>query len=169
MHQLYRIRINQRHVGLICLVIVLTAGFSQPSFGQSGVGVGLVYSGPNVGGLSVRFKSFQALFSSVGATDDRFMIRSALRYNHTMNEWNRLRLNAYGQAGLNSFLTDSGGPESGTAAQYRFTAGASVDFRLGRHKVNKGLVLSADIGLSMNHKGDFGRVPALGIGLHYFF
>lgn len=146
------------------LILFGLATFLVPSMhAQSTVGVGLVFSQPHHGGLSVRYKSVQILVPGIGSGDNGFYIDIAARYNHPVKYWKKVRLNLFGQIGRQAERSES------VLERYRFTAGVSADLSVFGGLGSRGLVLSADAGLSVDHSGNFGSIPGLGIGLHLFF
>ena len=146
--------------GLLC-VMVMTC-FVRPSYAQSGIGVGFVYTGPHAGGLSVRYKPIQVLASRVRSTNDNLSVDVAVRYNHSVHDWKRVRFKAFGQVDRYGVLE-----ESDFTSKFRFTSGGSAELRIGRKPYLKGLFLTLDIGLSIDHSGNLSN--AQGVGIHVFF
>ncbi|MCY4673389.1 MAG: hypothetical protein OXD43_06465 [Bacteroidetes bacterium] len=150
-------------VRLLLILFGLATFLAPPIQAQSTVGVGLVFSNPYTGGVSVRYKPVQVLVASFGGGDDGFYIDMAARYNHPVKYWKRVRINLFGQVGRQGKRGES------ILERYRFTAGVSADLSVFGKLGSKGLILSADTGLSVDHLGNFGSFPGLGIGLHLFF
>ncbi|MCY3628846.1 MAG: hypothetical protein OXI05_02915 [Bacteroidota bacterium] len=152
-------------IGLLCVILATTACLVRPSYAQSGIGIGLVASGPHNGGKSVRYKAVQVLVGSFGSNiDDGFYIEWAARYNHSLREWERVNFRIFGQIGRQRELRVSEWSD-----RYRFAIGISPDFRILGRSSSKGLYLTASIGFSIDHTGYVGTFPAMGTGVHYFF
>ena len=151
--------------GVVVITFLVTALIAPFVSAQSGIGIGLALSGPHSGGLSLRYKGIQVLIPSIRGTDDGFTVDAAVRYSPRIRNWKRARIHAFGQIGRRA--PAKGASES--ALIYRFTTGLSTDVRLSSKPSFKGLVLSADAGISFDHLGNFSSVPALGLGLHVFF
>lgn len=151
------------HIRQLLILFGLVTFLVPSMHAQSTVGVGLVYSQPYRGGVSVRYKSVQILVPSIGSGDNGFYIDMAARYNHPVKYWKTVRFNLFGQVGRQAERSES------VLERYRFTAGVSADVSLFGRIGSRGLVLSADTGLSVDHSGNFDSIPGLGIGLHLFF
>ncbi len=129
-------------VFLIFSVIAASTLCVQPMYAQSSVGVGLVaLSGSNGSGLSVRFKNFQVMgggkFSS--SPDPMRGVRLeqlgvAIRYNHSLHEWKRIRFKVFGQLG--GYENSMQDPESSSSIRYHFTGSTPnlVDRGLSLHR-----------------------------------
>ncbi len=163
-------------VGLLLVALLIIGCFVKPSHAQSGIGVGLVFSQPHTGGLSVRYGAIQAMVDAdIGGgvgTDgrDRTDInirRIAVRYNHPVRGQKRVRFKVFGQVGRHKFPVVDQEPILPTL--YQFTGGGSAELQIGRKTSSKGLFLTVDVGLSIDHMGHFGAIPARGIALHVFF
>lgn len=163
-------------VGLLLVALLNIGCFVKPSHAQSGIGVGLVFSKPHVGGLSVRYRAIQAMVEAdisggVGADGSNrtdFNVHSiAVRYNHTIWDRKRVRFKVFGQVGRHKFPIADQEPILPT--RYQFTGGGSAELKIGRKTSSKGLFLTVDVGLSIDHMGHFGAIPARGIALHVFF
>ncbi len=150
--------------GLLCVIIVGMACFIRPSHAQSGIGVGFVYAAPHAGGISVRHKAMQVLVPEIRGNNGGLFVGVAVRYNHSVRDWKRVKFKVFGQIGRLSSRE-----ESDLEARYRFTAGGSAELRVGRKSSPKGLFLTLNIGLSVDHLGELGSAPARGVGIHAFF
>ena len=140
-------------------------GFVRLTHPQSGVGVWVVYAEPLSGVLSVRFKATQALVPRVRGDDNGGLhVDVAVRYNHSVRDWKRVRFRVFGQVGRLGI-----GEESGLTSRFRFTGGDSSELSIDGKSSSKGLFLTLDIGLSIDHLGKLGNVPARGVGIHFFF
>jgi len=152
-------------VGLLCIISAVMTCFARPAHAQSGIGVGLVYAEPHAGGLSMRFKGIQVLVPRVqGDVNGDLQVDVAVRYNHSVRDWKRVRFKAFGQVGRLGTRE-----ESGFTSRYRFTGGGSAELSIGGKSSTKGLFLTLDIGLSIDHLGKLGTAPARGVGIHFFF
>ncbi len=138
--------------------------FVRPSYAQSGIGVGLVFAAPHAGGLSVRYKTIQVLVPGIRSNNGDLHVDVAVRYNHSVRDWKRVRFKIFGQVGRLGIRT-----ESGLTSRYRFTGGGSAELRVGGKSSLRGFFLTLDIGLSMDHLGNLGYAPARGVGIHVFF
>ncbi len=163
-------------VSLLFVALLPIVCFVQPSHAQSGIGVGLVFSKPYAGGLSVRYKTIQVIVDAnisggVGADGrnrtDVNARRIAVRYNHSVRDWKRVRLKVFGQVGRHEFPMSDQEPVLSTL--YQFTGGGSAELQIGRKPSSKGLFLTVDVGLSIDHMGRLGAIPARGVALHIFF
>lgn len=151
-------------VGPLCVIIAVMACFIQPSYAQRGIGVGFVYAGPHAGGLSVRHKAIQVLVPGIRSDNGDLHIDVAVRYDHSVRDWKRVRFKVFGQVGRRGIRA-----ESGLTSRYRFTGGGSAELRIVGNSYRKGLFLTLDIGLSIDHLGKLGNAPARGVGIHIFF
>ncbi len=151
-------------VGLLCVFIAVMTCFVRPSYAQSGIGMGLVFAGPHAGGLSVRYKPIQVLVTGIGGKDGDFYVDVAARYNHAVRDWKRVKFKAFGQVDRRNRRG-----ELGLTSMYLFTGGGTAELQIGRKPSSKGLYLTADIGFSIDHTGDVGSFPGLGMGIHFFF
>lgn len=180
MVELYRMLLKTFGKGMffsLLLAALLVVGcFVKPSHAQSGIGVGLVFSKPHVGGLSVRYRAIQAMVEadisggvdSDGRNRTDFNVRSiAVRYNHSIWDWKKMRFKVFGQVGRHKFPVVDQEPILPTL--YQFTGGGSAELKIGRKTSSKGLFLTVDVGLSIDHKGRPGTIPARGLALHVFF
>jgi len=135
----------------LLFVCVITACFTPRLEAQSGAGIGFIY-GRHLDGLSVRYHSLQILFVRAGQSlnedGDGFYIDASFRYNHPFRSWNRVKFKVFGQVGRESII-----PEVGTVQRWRFTGGGSAEVPVTRYSGTKGLFLSLDVGLSIDHTG----------------
>ncbi|MXW45562.1 MAG: hypothetical protein F4Z63_06110 [Gammaproteobacteria bacterium] len=163
--------LNKRtFVRLLFVAFSLIVFSVQPSHAQSGVGVGLVFSTPHAGGVSVRYKPIQVIVDaniSGGVNTDVILSHLAIRYNHPVRDLDKVKFKVFGQIGRHKFPEPEQGPAIPTL--YQFTGGGSAELRIGRRSSSKGLFLTLDLGLSIDHKGNLGAFPARGIALHFFF
>ncbi len=175
-HTLSKIFGNGISVSLLFVALLPIVCFVQPSHAQSGIGVGLVFSKPHAGGLSVRYKTIQVMVDAnisggVGADGrnrtDVSARRIAVRYNYSVRDWKRIRFKIFGQIGQHKFPVSD--PKPVLPTLYQFTGGGSAELRIGRKPSFKGLFLTVDVGLSIDHRGHLGAIPARGIALHIFF
>jgi len=154
-------------ISSLLFISVITACFTSRLEAQSGAGIGFIY-GRHLGGLSVRYHSLQVLFVRAGQSlnedGDDFYIDASFRYNHPFRSWNRVKFKVFGQVGRESII-----PEVGTVQRWRFTGGGSAEVPLSSRSVRKGLFLSVDVGLSIDHTGYVGFPIAWGLGAHVHF
>ena len=148
----------------LCVIIAVMTCFVRPSYAQSDIGVGLVFAAPHAGGLSVRYKTIQVLIPGIRSNNGDLHVDVAVRYNHSVRSWKRVRFKIFGQVGRLGIRA-----ESGLTSRYRFTGGGSAELRIVGKSSRKGLFLTLDIGLSMDHLGKLGSAPARGVGIHVFF
>jgi len=151
----------------LLFISVITAYFTPRIEAQSGAGIGVIY-GRHVDGLSVRYHSLQVFFLRAGRSlnedGDDFYIDASFRYNHPFRSRNRVKFKVFGQVGRESII-----PEVGTVQRWRFTGGGSAEVPVTRNSGTKGLFLSADVGLSIDHTGYVGFPIAWGLGAHVHF
>ncbi|MXZ18103.1 MAG: hypothetical protein F4069_04535 [Rhodothermaceae bacterium] len=169
---LSRIFGKKTHIRLLFAALLPIAFSVQTSYAQSGIGVGLVFSTPHAGGVSVRYKSIQVIVGGnigggINAGTDVTLTELAVRYNRSIRDLKRVNLKVFGQVGRHEFPELN--QELDLPTLYRFTGGGSAELRIGRKPSLKGLFLTVDLGLSIDHKGNLGASPARGIALHYFF
>lgn len=163
---------NQRfnvlmHAALCLGLVWLAAGLPQTAVAQSGFGLGIVYSAPHSGGMSLQYRGVRVLSSGRIGTDSFYNV--AVRYNYAVAEWTRARLHVYGQAGRRANSTSEDDAETSIDYRYRFSAGSSMNLWRNKESKSPNWVLSVDLGISVDQAGEFGRVPAFGIGIHRFF
>jgi len=164
--------LKMRYLLVTLLFLSVIATFYTPQIkAQSGFGIGFIY-GNHIDGLSLRYESIQILFQSVGQRvepltedGDRFYINAALRYNHPVGSWNRVKFKVFGQVGRESVI-----PVEGTSERWRFSSGGAAEVPITRNSVSKGLFLGANVAFSIDHTGDLGSFPiAWGLGVHVHF
>ncbi len=112
----------------------------------------------------MRYKAIQVLVTEIGGKDGDFYVDVAARYNHAVRDWRRVNFKAFGQVDRRNRW---GG--SGLTSMYLFTGGGTAELRIGRKSSPKGFYLTADVGFSIDHTGDVGPFPGLGVGIHFFF
>lgn len=151
-------------VGPFFVIVAVMACFIRSSYAQPGIGVGIVYAGPHAGGLSVRHKAVQVLVPGIRSDNGDLHIDVAVRYDHSVRGWKRVRFKVFGQVGRISIRE-----EAGLASRFRFTGGGSAELQIVGKSFRKGLFLTLDIGLSMDHLGKLGNAAARGVGIHVFF
>ena len=171
LHRGLPIIIDKKTLVNLLFVAFLPIAFSiQPSYAQSGIGVGLVFSTPHAGGISVRYKPIQVIVNaniSGGVNTDVILSHLAIRYNHPVRDLDKVKFKVFGQIGRHKFPEPEQGPAIPTL--YQLTAGGSAELQIGRRPSSKGLFLTLDLGLSIDHKGNLGAFPARGVALHFFF
>ncbi|MCY4233465.1 MAG: hypothetical protein OXE59_06980, partial [Bacteroidetes bacterium] len=135
-------------------------------------GVGYVYSTPQSGGLSLRYKSFQVIVDASftarraidGFAQTEFHVpRVALRYNYSVGNVQRVKFYVYSQIGRHK------SPIIVLPTRFLFTGGGSAEFQIGRAPSSKGFFLSVDVGLTIDDKGNLNHNPSRGLSLHYVF
>ncbi len=159
------------NVGFVMISLMILGSF-QSSLGQSGIGVGFVFSSPQSGGISLRYKPIQILadvsFTASGgtgrSTQTNFSIPGiAVRYNHSVQSLQRLNFHFFGQIGRRT------PPAPILPTRVLFTGGGSAEYKIGGNSSPTGLFLTVDVGLTIDHEGNLSGNPARGVALHYMF
>ena len=173
---LSKITDKKTYIRLLFVALQPIAFSVQPSYAQSGIGVGLVFATPHAGGVSFRYKAIQVIVagnigSSINPDGLNFtratITEFAIRYNRSVRDLKRVNFKVFGQVGRDKFPESN--QELSLPTLYRFTGGGSAEVRIGGKPSSKGFFLTVDLGLSIDHQGNPGAFPARGIALHYFF
>ena len=140
---------NKTYIRLLVVALLPIAFSVQPSYAQSGIGVGLMASTPHAGGISVRYKAIQVIVGgNIGGgiksdgrnQTDVTLTQIGVRYNHSVRDLNRLKFNVFSQVDWHK----SPVPLQGSALppQYLYTIGGSADIQIGRKRSSQGIFLN---------------------------